>query len=313
MTDISAGRRQTIADLTWNSDYSVVGVFPSPDRRYIALSLQGYEGDTPLWLVNADGTGARFLMIGVFIGWAPDSTKIYVNRIGGRVGIQEVSIIAGTSRYLIEEYAIDPALSPDGQKIAFSSFQSGPGKSWILGISDLSKSAITKTSYFANSEFAWSPDSRKLAFTVLGRDDTNFYHAGELWMVDSDGKNPVRLSKEGEQDFDPDWSPDGRMLAYAHREAASDEASMEDPMNIVSSIWILDPVGQIRESVIGANGVGNMAPQWSPDSNKIAYIAKRGASSEIYLWDAVNGTMEQISAGPISITGGRHAPLNWVQ
>lgn len=69
----------------------------------------------------------------------------------------------------------------------------------------------------------WSPDGKKIAYVsdVVGTPD--------LWVMDADGSNPVRLTSDAGDESFPEWSPDGMRIAYA---ASSDYSSNAD-------IWVL--------------------------------------------------------------------------
>src|SRR5205085_8947357 len=63
---------------------------------------------------------------------------------------------------------------------------------------------------------AYSPDGKKIAFSSnrSGRD--------EIWLADSDGKNPFQLTEfVGEATGTPHWSPDSRYIAFDSRVAGS--------------------------------------------------------------------------------------------
>ncbi len=64
---------------------------------------------------------------------------------------------------------------------------------------------------------AMSPDGRWVAFTVTTvREAQNARHA-EVWMVASDGGEPVRLTSPGTESSNPRWSPDGSYLFFSSR------------------------------------------------------------------------------------------------
>ena len=55
---------------------------------------------------------------------------------------------------------------------------------------------------------AWSPDARKIAFT--SERDGN----AEIYVMSTNGENPVRLTRDPESDAAPRWSPDGTKIAF---------------------------------------------------------------------------------------------------
>ena len=58
------------------------------------------------------------------------------------------------------------------------------------------------------SRLSWSPDGRYIAFE--SKRDGNW----EIYVMDSDGSNPRRLTDHPAEDKYPSWSPDGRYIAF---------------------------------------------------------------------------------------------------
>ncbi|MCX7977373.1 MAG: translocation protein TolB [Bdellovibrionaceae bacterium] len=108
---------------------------------------------------------------------------------------------------------VEPAVSPDGKKIAFSSTRSGNPHIFVL---DLSTGKIQRITFAGkyNSSPAWSPDGKKIAFA--GQDKSNY----DIFVVDADGTNMIRITKATRFDGrpadneDPCFSPDGRFIMY---------------------------------------------------------------------------------------------------
>jgi len=60
-----------------------------------------------------------------------------------------------------------------------------------------------------------SPDGKQIVYTVSRVDTEDDKNVTELWMVDWDGTNNLQLTYGTESASSPQWSPDGRYLAFA--------------------------------------------------------------------------------------------------
>ena len=80
---------------------------------------------------------------------------------------------------------------------------------------------------------------------------------------------PIQLTASQEGVSDPQWSPDGRRLAYVRD----------------GEIWIVDADGS-RETLVVAKPGGGREPRWSPDGRRLAFLSRRRGWSQVWLIDA---------------------------
>ena len=111
----------------------------------------------------------------------------------------------------------EPAWSPDGQRLAFTSLREGKPLIYTMDLMDQSVKRLTDPSpdFDAARQPAWSPFGNQIAFAKK-RVDTY-----QIWTVTDGGQGQQPISRGGQQfwDFAPAWSPDGKALFFTERNA----------------------------------------------------------------------------------------------
>lgn len=111
----------------------------------------------------------------------------------------------------------------------------------------------------------------KIAFLSL-RDGN-----AEIYSMNPDGTNQVRLTNNSADDFSPTWSPDGQKIAFMTNRDHNYE------------IYVMNADGTGQTRLTNASAV-DRDPAWSPDGTKIAFSSNRnGNSFQIWVM-AANGS-----------------------
>jgi dipeptidyl aminopeptidase/acylaminoacyl peptidase len=214
------------------------------------------------------------------------------------------------------------AISPDGQKVAWVE-AAGAGKTSIF--MDQSTGGVAKPISASASgpvdeeAVVWSPDSAKIAFLS----DAEKSGQLQLYVADSSGGAPRKLTNVTGFLAGPGWSPDGKTIAVLFTENATRAAGplvAETPQT-----------GEIRESVteqrlalveVSTGELRQISPpdmyvyeyDWSPDGKQFAVIAAPGNGdnnwyiAQLYTLDVAGGALKSIYKPPLQIANPAWSP-----
>ena len=151
-----------------------------------------------------------------------------------------------------------PVCSPDGSRVAFTRH----GQLWILATASGQALEFTHagpTGYPQRCDPAFSPDGTRLAFTQQDRPGAQH----RLWLVHADGSQPQALTAAGAYDCaEPDWSPDGRLLAYACTRSGDWEIYTREPVADGTQADGSPAPARDRRLTHSAVGVSCVSPSW---------------------------------------------------
>ncbi len=163
------------------------------------------------------------------------------------------------------EPLLSPAWSPDGETLAYVSFEH---KRTAVYVQDIRSGRRQQVAAWPglNAAPAWSPDGTRLALS-LSKEGNPEIHV--LNLVDNQLQ---RLTHEPAIDTEPTWSPDGRLIAFTSDRGGSPQ------------IYLMPSAGGPAKRISFA-GSYNAAPDFSPKGDKIALLNGNGNSYSIAVLD----------------------------
>ncbi len=185
--------------------------------------------------------------------------------------------LVGSHRQLTTSPGWDgqPALSPDGTMVAFSSDASGNPDIWLAPAAG--GEPMQRTSHLGwDSDPAWFPDGASLAF-VSDRSGVP-----SVWRVPVFSGAPTKVVPNAEQ---PAVSPDGTRIAFITPGHAGLKRIAVAPLDDLSQVEILTD---------DDDGLwDHRSPAWSPDSTTLCYADQR----HLWLVPAAGGPATRLTSG----------------
>jgi len=222
----------------------------------------------------------------VFSAPVGDVSHVFRQRVGG----QNVSDLSKDSK--ADNY--NPAISPDGDHIAFRSDRDGGGI-YVMGATGESVRRVTDFGYHP----AWSPDgTRLLLSSVFVANPADRTQMSEAWIVNVESGAKHRLEL-GPDAFQGAWSPHGQMLAFARLGPNNRRQLMTVPATGGTPKILFD---------VAAGGT-IWTPTWSPDGRYIYFSSSASGVMNVGRIEVDEATGEA-SRGPEEVTRGVASSLS---
>lgn len=197
-------------------------------------------------------------------GAAPPPTDLVYER--GPEDHQDLYVIpahGGAERRLTDDPAGDslPRWAHDGSAVLFTSNRSGHWQIWEIPAEGGAAHPVR-----VNTATEWqvdeSADGGRLAF-LSNQEGPEF-----LWVMERATSEARVVVRHGKRSIlgNPDWSPDGRLIAFSSN------------WRIGHQIYVLD-LGSGEQRRLTGVAIGGCEPRFSPDGRRVVYV-KRGHLSD---------------------------------
>ena len=259
----------------------------SPDGKQLAYDVYDPKREArEVWIVHLDdgnrmeevvvsGGSAAAKLRGkkppvLELEWAPDMKLLNKPYVFSSVGQQRNFDLYADGSWLTKNRGNDgqPAWSPDGRFIAFTSQQKNSGDIFYIDLGGDSEKPKRVTSWPNMTELRprWSPRANQLAFTrsQAGKRGQDIGICDDV----TNPKNSMRMVTDWAADeIRPSWSPDGKWIGFYSNKGRKNPKLFD--------LWVIGADGanaqQLAKDVIVDDHLG---PAWTPDSSTILYVAR---------------------------------------
>jgi TolB protein len=200
-------------------------------------------------------------------------------------------------------------LSPDGKKIVFDSNRLRTAGEPI-NTSDLfvmERDGSDQRFLIRGSSASWSPDGKRIAFHASASGmglpiktdpgaatfDSDIFIANVDDLLAGTGSRTNLTNNPLAVDDDPDWSPNGDLIAFTSHSVNDNQQN-----STTAEIYVIKADGTGQPVRLTFNSEEERAPAWSPDGTRIVYMCRRG-NFEICLMNADGSGQTQLTSNAV--------------
>jgi dipeptidyl aminopeptidase/acylaminoacyl peptidase len=261
----------------------------SPDSSTIAF-LSNHDDQEALWTVKLDRRDPRFVArvhttnffityAGASHSWSPDSKRIAY--ISATSETSETSARRSEDPRVIDriQYKSRTALSDNKRTHV-----------WVVDVERPEPRQLTSGSFYDHA-VSFSPRGDEILFLSNHEADPDANNNSDIFAVDVGGQVRQITDTKG-CEYDPTWSPDGKMIAYVatRREVTTIDSVAED-----AHLWVIAASGSARRELGVDQDRRVRNPQWSPDGSSLYFLAGDQGRVTIYRTAVDGGKVSSFS------------------
>ena len=263
------------------------GGIPGIAETRIAF-VSSRSGNKEIWVMDYDGQNQQQLThqrtISVAPRWSPDATRIAYTCLGeprGSAGFQICMYSLELGRTVAFKHLpgtnTSPSWSPDGTRLMFMSSIAGPPNIYVSDITGGNLKRISSGGL--DTQPVWNPKTGQTVAFVSGRSGLP-----QIYLMNADGTSSEKLTlPEMGYVVDPDWSPNGQLLAFSWRRPDGN-----------FDIYVTD-VATHQLVQLTRDAGRNEKPSWAPDGRHLVFQSTRTGTWQVWSMLADGSSVRQLT------------------
>ncbi len=227
----------------------------------------------------------------------------------------------------LAEGQITPPPQTSNGKIFFVSIRNSDAEIYSINPDGSQETNLTNHSSGWDIHPSLSPDGKKILYSSRISSSSDY----DIYMMDADGSNKIKLTSSSMDDSDPVFSPDGTKIAYSAGYLAGGRQiyvmNQNEPSsvnitndyshyywdlswtpgqkiafhsnrdNFTGEVYSMNPNGSEIKKLTNTSSY-DRSPSWSPDGAKIVFTSGRDGDEEIYLMNSDGSNQTNLSRSP---------------
>jgi len=276
----------------------------SPDGKYLAfLSARGEEAKTQIWMLYMGGGEAQQVTDTIqdvdAFEWSPSSDRIAL--VLQDPSPEEVDAARRAKEGKKPEKHAQRAWVIDRQQFKWDTVGYLDRRRTHLYVLETASRKLTQVTSgdYDDSEPAWSPDGRFLAFTSNRTPDADANYNTDIWVVAADnpdkGKSLVQVTTNPGADHSPAWSPDGKWIACVSQ---TDAQALDYATQHLLVAPALGGEARVLTQKLDRN---ILHPKFSADGRSVLALIEEDGIQPLARIAVANGEITRLTPGRITV------------